>query len=224
MRGRDTGNSACHYFKLSTLSNYSHNIYLDVDRFILLLICVRPGQWPLPGAHDAPAPVNGDGLPGDEACLVARQEPDESRHLVCAPDPAQGVRGLGMFKELGIGLLRHPAGLVHLSDDHTGIDGVDPDSLTGQVEGGAPDQHVQSGLADTVAQHPGEAAEPGDTGDMDHVPLGGDDVRGAQLGQDEGRPRVDVHQLVIIRDAQGLDTTIDQDSRAVNEDVKDPSE
>ena len=42
------------------------------------------------------------------------------------------------------------------------------------------------------------------------------------LGQDEGRPRVDVHQLVIIRDAQGLYGAIDEDTRTVDKDVKSP--
>ena len=66
------------------------------NTFLTLRTCL---VFSLSGTHDAPAPVNADGLAGDKAGLLAGQEPDHGRHLLHVTHPAQGVGRLAVLQE-----------------------------------------------------------------------------------------------------------------------------
>src|ERR1044072_7858678 len=63
---------------------------------------------------------------------------------------AQRVFRLGVFEEVCVLLLGHPAAPVNLRDDDAGIDGVDPDALRCQLQRGAARQLVYARLRDAV--------------------------------------------------------------------------
>ena len=83
-----------------------------------------------------------------------------------------------------------------------------------------PDYLVEGSFTDAVAKDPREGPGAGDAGHVDHVALPGHQVRRDQLGEDEGRPGVDVHDLIVVRHAHRLHRAADQNTSAVDQHIE----
>src|SRR6476659_2517043 len=121
----------------------------------------------LASAREMPPAVDGDRFAGNPAGLRRREKHDEVGNLIRLSRTTEGMRAPGVFEELRVLRLFHPAAAVQVRDDDAGIDGVDADALGRQFQRRAARELIERGLADAVRQHAAEGAQAGDARDVD---------------------------------------------------------